>query len=129
MLNPDPRAYRVALVADAVVNEGAATFDVLAMLEAAHWGVVVLPPSDFAIGTIASIIEYVVDDLCDYARQGYGVVIVGSSAIDGFGVWEPWLTREFDRRNHEGFARFDVAGGTARSFAEFLGATEPAALH
>jgi hypothetical protein len=129
MLNPDPRACRVALVADAVVNEGAATFDVLAMLEAEQWGVIVLPPSDFAIGTIASIVEYIVDDLCDYARQGYGIVIVGSSAIDGFGVWEPWLNREFDRRDHQGFARFDVAGETARSFADFLGASEPAALY
>jgi hypothetical protein len=35
------------------------------MLYAADFGVVVLPPSDFVIDTISSIVEYVVDDLVD----------------------------------------------------------------
>jgi hypothetical protein len=98
------------------------------MLDAAQWGVIALSPSDFTIATIASIVEYVVDDLCDYDRQGYRVVIVGSSAFDGFGLWDPLLTREFTRRSHAGFDRFDVVGASARSFGEFLGAAEPAAL-
>ena len=81
MLHPDPRAYRVALLADAVANEGAAPFDALAMLDAADFGVIVLPPSDFEIATIAGIVEYVVDDLVDYRNNGYRVVVIGSSDI------------------------------------------------
>lgn len=128
MLVPDPRAYRVALVADAVVNDDAAGFDALAMLDAANWGIVVLPPVDFPSSTLPGIVEYVVDDLCDYAREGYRVAIIGSSAIDGFGVWDRLLVAEFDRRGHDGFERFDVVGATAGSFADFLDASEPAAL-
>ena len=128
MLVPDPRAYRVALIADAVVNDEAAGFDALGMLDAADWGIVVLPPSDFPSTTLPSIVEYVVDDLCDYSREGYRVVIVGSSAIEGFGIWEDLLVAELERRGHPGFERFDVAGATALEFAAFLSARDPSAL-
>lgn len=128
MLHPDPRAYRVALLADAVANEGIAGFDALGMLDAADFGVVVLPPADFVIGTIAGIVEYAVDDLADYRRSGYRVVVVGSSAVVQFGVWSGLVDAEMLRRGLAEFERFDVSGASRDDFAAFLGATTPPAL-
>lgn len=128
MLHPDPRAYRVALLADAVANEGIAEFDALGMLDAADFGVVVLPPSDFAISTIAGIVEYAVDDLVDYRTSGYRVMIVGSATLAQFGVWSDLLDAEITRRGQSPFERFDVDGATAESFSAFLAASVPPAL-
>ncbi len=128
MLNPDPRAYRVALVADAVVNEGSAPFDALALLDAAEFGIVVLPPADFVLERIARTVEYTVDDLVDYRDNGYRVVVIGSSAVAQFGVWDEYLQAELGRRGIEPFERFDVAGSTRADFRMFLGASVPKAL-
>jgi hypothetical protein len=128
MLHPDPRAYRVALVADAVVNEQVVAFDALAALEAHHFGIIVLPPSDFTLPSIGSIVEYVIDDLTDYERNGYRVVEIGSSALAGFGTWRNVVAAELERRGHVGFERFDVTDATRAEFEAFLAAPWPPAL-
>lgn len=128
MLHPDPRAYRVALLADAIANEGAAAFDVLAMLADAQFGVVVLPPADFTVSTIAGIVEYAIDDLADYRSSGYRVVVVGSAQLPQFGVWSDVVDAEITRRGIEPFEQFDVAGATADAFSAFLAASTPPAL-
>lgn len=128
MLHPDPRAYRVALLADAIANESVACFDALAMLEVANFGVVVLPPADFAISTIEGIIEYVIDDLVDYRSSGYRVVVVGSSALAQFGVWIDYVNAELTRRPVDPFEVFDIVGATGESFQRFLDASVPSAL-
>lgn len=127
MLHPDPRGYRVALVADAIVNEGAASFDVLAALESHRFGVIVLPPSDFSLSSIGGIVEYVIDDLTDYVRNGYRVVEVGSSELVGFGTWHDIVALDLARRGQEGFEQFDVAGMSPADFDSFLAASIPAA--
>lgn len=132
MLHPDPRAYRVALLADAIANgdsgESGAPFDVLAVLETAQWGVIVPPPSDFAVSTIEGIVEYMVDDLCEYRASGYRVVIIGTSAIEQFGVWAAVVDGEIARRGAVDFERFDVAGASRSDFEAFLRDPLPAAL-
>ncbi|CAB4872867.1 unannotated protein [freshwater metagenome] len=128
MLHPDPRAYRVALLADAIANESAASFDALGMLDAANFGVVVLPPADFAISTIASIVEYTIDDLVDYRASGYRVVVVGTSAVAQFGVWIDHVHAEIERRAIDPFEVFDIVGATGESFQRFLDASVPSAL-
>ncbi len=128
MLFPDPRAYRVALVADAIANEACASFDAIAMIAAADFGLVVLPPSDFEIPTIERIVEYVVDDLVDYRSNGYRVVLVGSSAIVQFGIWDDHVQAEVARRSIASFERFDIVGSTPESFTAFLEASVPPAL-
>ena len=128
MLHPDPRAYRVALVADGVVNESVATFDALAALEAHQFGIIVLPPSDFTLPSIDSIVEYVIDDLADYERNGYRVVEIGSSALDGFGTWHDVVAADLERRGRAGFERFDVVGATLTEFEAFLAASPPPAI-
>ncbi len=128
VLHPDPRAYRVALVADAIVNEQHGTFDALFMLDAADFGVVVLPPSDFSISTIAGIVEYVVDDLVDYRSNGYRVVVIGSSAITQHGVWLDVVNEQMTRRALDPFEGFDIVGATSEGFQAFLDASVPSAL-
>lgn len=128
MLHPDPRAYRVALVADAVINDGAAAFDAMAALEAHQFGIIVLPPSDFTVNSIGSIVEYVVDDLTDYERNGYRVVEIGSSEVAGFGTWHAVVAADLQRRSHAGFEQFDVVGASLADFEAFLGASLPPAL-
>jgi len=110
VLHPDPRAYRVALVADSIVNEGGAGYDAVALLDDAEFGIIVLPPSDFAVPTIASIVEYVVDDLADYRAKGYVVLIVGHSGLPDFGVWLSHVDGEVARRGIPPFTSFDTAG-------------------
>lgn len=125
MLHPDPRAYRVALVADAIVNDGAVPYDLVALLDAADFGVIVLPPSDFEISTIGSIVEYVVDDLVDYRAKGYAVVVIGDSALPQFGVWSNHIDHEVARRNIDRFDAFDVRALDEPAFAAFLAAAVP----
>ena len=128
MLHPDPRAYRVALVADAIVNEGAAAYDVVAALDDADFGVIVLPPSDFTVATIASIVEYVVDDMVDYRSKGYAVLVIGSTNLAQFGVWIDHVDREVGRRGIAPFDRFDVAGTIVAELIECLVAAVPSKL-
>lgn len=128
VLHPDPRGYQVALVADGIVNDGAASFDVLAILGTSGFGVVILPPADFTISTIAGIVEYAVDDLVDYRTSGYRVVAVGSSSLEQFGVWDDLISGELARRSIEPFERFDVNGASSDEFAAFLGSSVPGAL-
>ena len=128
MLFPDPRGYRVALVADAIVNEGAAAYDVVSALEAATFGMVVPPPSEFALRTIASTMEYIVDDLADYARQGYRVVVIGASSLPQSGYWSELLDTELARRGLPPFDSFDVDAHDATALVTFLDSVPPAAL-
>lgn len=128
MLHPDPRAYRVALVADAIVNDGAGGYDVVAALDAEQFGVIVLPPSDFEIATIGSIVEYVVDDLVDYRSKGYAVVVIGSSDLPQLGVWSDHVDHEVARRGIARFDAFDVSALDATAFEAFLAAVQPPAL-
>lgn len=127
MLHPDPRAYRVALLADSVANEDNPLFDVLGMLDAADFGVVVLPPSDFVISTISSIVEYVVDDLVDYRSNGYRVVVIGTSDVDQFGVWINHVDHELSRRSADPFEVFDIVGAIEEDLQRFLDASLPPA--
>jgi hypothetical protein len=127
MLFPDPRGYRVALVADAIVNDGMARYDVVAALDAATFGMVVPPPSDFALRTIASTMEYVVDDLADYARQGYRVVVIGASSLPQFGIWSDLVDAELHRRGLPPYESFDVDLRDEHDLVDFLSSVVPAA--
>jgi len=128
MLLPDPRGYRVAVVADAIVNEDAAGYDVAALLDAAAFGMIVPPPANFALPRIASTIEYLVDDLEDYRRQVYRVVVIGSSSLPQFGTWLSLVDAELVRRGAPAYERFDVRGTCAADLEVFLAASQPAAL-
>jgi hypothetical protein len=80
MTDVDLRGFRVALVADELINEDGAGFDVLGTLDAAGWGVVMLPPVWYPDATAVPLLDAVADQLHEYHRHGYAVVLIGGRA-------------------------------------------------
>jgi hypothetical protein len=74
----DLRGFRVAVVADELVNPAPGAFDALAVLEPAGWGVIQLPPSWYPDDVAAPLLEQVAEHVEEFARHGYDVVLVGA---------------------------------------------------
>lgn len=76
----------MALLADALVNPAAARRsvlpDVLAMLEAANYGLLQLPPT----GEHSLLLAVIADQVAEYAHHGYAVVAVGLKGVAGDGL-------------------------------------------
>ena len=110
MRNPDVRAARVALIADAIVNGDVPGADeAVAALVAAGWGFLVLPDHDEAFASTPTRLEYLVDDAVDYRKHGYEVVVVAAPQLPGGGVWDEWLATDLIRRGEEPFRFVDLA--------------------
>jgi hypothetical protein len=73
----DARGWRVALVADALINapsrQPAMLPDVLAVLEASGYGLLQLPPP----GGHRLLLAVIADQVAEYAHHGYAVVALG----------------------------------------------------
>jgi hypothetical protein len=80
MTDIDLRGSRVALVADALINGDAAGFDVLAVLESAGWGVVLLPPAWYPDAATEPLLQAIADQMHEYTRHGYAIALVGEHA-------------------------------------------------
>jgi hypothetical protein len=80
MTDIDLRGFRVALVADELVNEDGAGFDVLGALEEAGWGVVLLPADWYPDAAAGPLLDAIADQLHEYHRHGYAVALVGERA-------------------------------------------------
>ena len=82
----DVRGWRMALLADALINPSAATRaalpDVLAVLEAARYGVLQLPPA----GEHSLLLAVIADQVAEYAHHGYALVAVGLRGMPGDGL-------------------------------------------
>lgn len=89
----DVRGWRMALLADALINPSpaarAALPDVLAVLEAAGYGVLQLPPA----GEHSLLLAVIADQVAEYAHHGYAVVAVGLKGLAGDGLHWRRLTR------------------------------------
>jgi hypothetical protein len=72
----DVRGWRIALIADALLNAGprASLPDVIAILEASGYGVLQLPPARGAHGLLLAVTA---DQVAEYAHHGYAVVAIG----------------------------------------------------
>ena len=82
-MNADKRGWRVALVADALVNRAAAALpDALAVLESAGYGVLQLPPP----GRHSLLLAVTADQVAEYGHHGYAVVAVGLRGEAGQGL-------------------------------------------
>ena len=77
MTDIDLRGFRVALVADELINDGGTSFDVLGALDEAGWGVVLLPPAWYPDATAGPLLDAIADQLHEYHRHGYAVALVG----------------------------------------------------
>jgi hypothetical protein len=82
----DVRGWRVALLADALVNPSPAGRtvlpDVLAVLEAAGYGLLQLPPA----GEHSLLLAVTADQVAEYAHHGYAVVAVGLRGLASDGL-------------------------------------------
>jgi hypothetical protein len=80
MTDVDLRGFRVALVADELINEDAAGFDLLAALQDAGWGVMLLPPNWYPDGAARPQLDAIADQVHEYRRHGYAVALIGERA-------------------------------------------------
>jgi hypothetical protein len=79
-MDGDERSFRVALVAAELVNPPPGGLDALAVLERNGWGVMALPAAWYPDAVAAPLLEQVAEQVDEFARHGYGVVLIGSRA-------------------------------------------------
>jgi hypothetical protein len=72
----DARSFRVAVCADALVNPEPGGLDGLAVCERAGFGVMQLPATWYPEDVAAGWLEQVAEQLDEYLRRGYAVVLV-----------------------------------------------------
>ena len=85
-MSDDARGWRIALVADSLINASAAAAaalpDVLRLLEANGYGVLQLPPP----GEHRLLLAVIADQVAEYAHHGYAVVAIGLRGEAGDGL-------------------------------------------
>ena len=77
-MQTDKRGFRIAVVPDELVNDGASGFDVLEVLEQSGWGAIVLPPSWYPAQLANDLMTQFAEHIEEFVRHGYDVVCVGS---------------------------------------------------
>jgi hypothetical protein len=102
----DDRGFCVAVVADEVVNEGSAGFDVLGVLDRAGWGVIALPPRWYGPELAGPLLDQVAEHVQEFDRHGYALVLIGerdglSDALSTLGLAVP---ERIDARDAEQLA-------------------------
>jgi hypothetical protein len=76
-VKPDQRSFRIAVLADPYVNPEPGGLDGLAVAAQAGWGVVQLPAADYPDRLAARILTAVAEQLAEFGRHGYDIVLVG----------------------------------------------------
>jgi len=79
-MDGDERSFRVALVAAELVNPAPGGLDALAILERNGWGVMALPAGWYPDAVAAPLLEQVAEQVDEFARHGYDVVLIGARA-------------------------------------------------
>jgi hypothetical protein len=106
MRDTDVRSKCIALVPEALVNAhlaadgpakrvAAAGLD---LVERLGFGIVALPEHDVSPARARVALELAVDQVRDYAANGYRVVAVGLAALPQSGLWHDTLIAELNRR-------------------------------
>ena len=72
----DQRSFRVAVCADVLVNPEPGGLDALAICEREGWGVMQLPAAWYPDDVAAGWLEQVAEQLDEYLRRGYAVVLL-----------------------------------------------------
>jgi hypothetical protein len=78
----DKRGFRVAVCADALVNPEPGGLDALAVCERADFGVMQLPATWYPADVAAGWLEQIAEQLDEYLRRGYAVVLVTRAGDD-----------------------------------------------
>jgi hypothetical protein len=110
----DERGFRIALVADELVNPDAGEFDALEVLGEEDWGAIQLPPAWYPDDVAAPLLEQIAEHVEEFARHGYQIVLLGDRpglehALARLGIDLPDATRP----------------GSADELREFLRARPP----
>lgn len=110
----DERGFRVAVVADDLVNPAAGGFDSLEVLRDEGWGAIQLPPAWYPQEVAAPLLDQIAEHIEEFGRHDYQLVLVGdrpglAEALDRIGVALP-------ERVHP---------GSAEQLREFLQARPP----
>ena len=109
-MQQDERGFRIAVVADELVNPATAGFDVLKVLERAGWGAIVLPPGWYPGEVLAELRMQFAEQVEEFVRHGYQVVCVGNcealaEPLAHLGVNMPESVIASDGRKLSGFLR------------------------
>jgi hypothetical protein len=83
-VKPDQRSFRIAVLADQYVNPAPGGLDGVAVAAQAGWGVMQLPATDYPDPLAARILATVAEQLAEFGRHGYDIVLVGER--DGLAV-------------------------------------------
>jgi len=100
----DRRSWRVALVHDSIVNAhagGSAAHDARLLFHALvdlGFGIVQLPPADLPAAATATAIELALDQMTDYASNGYRTVWLRGGPAVGDGELAVRIAAECARR-------------------------------
>jgi hypothetical protein len=78
----DARGFRIAVCADTLVNPEPGRLDALAVCERAGFGVMQLPATWYPEEVASGWLEQVAEQLDEYLRHGYAVVLVTRAGDD-----------------------------------------------
>ena len=92
-MDADARGYRVALIADELLNPADRGIDGLAALEAAGWGAIQLPAAAYPAEVAGPLLEQAAEQAEEFARHGYVLAVVGrreglAEALAAYGIGE-----------------------------------------
>jgi hypothetical protein len=76
-MDNDERGYRIALVADDLVNPAEDGFDAIEVLREQDWGAIQLPPAWYPAHVAGPLLEQVAEHVEEFARHGYQLVLLG----------------------------------------------------
>jgi hypothetical protein len=79
----DARSFRVALIADDLVNPPSDGWDGLSVLAEEGWGVIQLPPVSYPNRVAVRLLEQIAEQTEEFLRNGYEVVVVGEQPLLG----------------------------------------------
>ena len=90
-MDADERGYRVALIAEELVNPGDGGLDGLAALLKAGWGAIQLPSDSYPAEVAGPLLEQAAEQAEEFARHGYVLAVVGrrdglGEALAGYGI-------------------------------------------
>jgi hypothetical protein len=93
-MDEDLRSYRVALVADELVNPEPGGLDALEVIERLGWGAIQLPPAWYPDEVAAGLLTQVAEQVHELSAHGYEIVLVGErpgliEALEALGLQAP----------------------------------------
>ena len=115
----DKRGFRVAVCADALVNPEPGGLDALAVCERADFGVMQLPATWYPADVAAGWLEQIAEQLDEYLRRGYAVVLVTRAGDEEGAVQREALGAALGAIGHELPAEL-ASDGDADALEAFL---------